>query len=219
MQPAQLAALLARETQEGVAGALSAIDSPRLLVLERITARVAGVPEEGAGTGTGSPDPPDWSAITWQAQAQFRVDPTARAQPEGPVLLPVLAALPVRALHGAGEVWAPRLADAGLQSLGDLATASSLTLVKLITRYGRHAAVLAARAQACSLPWVPSLTATATANAGRTVLAVAKDRPESLAGDPDDRMSLWMLCVQLTAAVDGAVLGRLDVAALPPETR
>lgn len=219
MQPAELAALLARETEDGLTGALAAIDSPGLLVVEAITARVGTVAEpEPDEAEPEEPGPPDWSKVTWQAETHFRVEPHPAARPGALVLLPVLAGLHIAAVRGAGEVWGARLTRAGLLQVGDLATLSSHHLVELIAAHGTHVAVLAGRAQGCSVIWEEPWTELCHSRllADTTVLAVALGAPEDLGGSVDEQFGLWQLCLRLTAALDASVLNDIPLRQLPP---
>lgn len=205
MEVRELAALVAREADAGVAGALAALDASRALVPETVTARVASVP---AG-GTDSLD-----EVVWQAEVVLRASAGAVAVaapgagspgpapsvPSGPH--EALAGMPVTVLSGAGAAWGRRFSEAGFATVGELAVATAAQVAGLGVR-GTTALVLVGRARVATQPWPPLPPEAASWG---SVLAVAGRDPATLPGDRVLAYAAWALCVELVGAVDSGVL-------------
>jgi predicted flap endonuclease-1-like 5' DNA nuclease len=202
--PAELAALVAREVDEGVASALTALDAGGALVLETVIARVAAPGDHAAPAGK----PVRWDAVTWAAEMVLRVDPSSaqrrqgeRAEPRVPT---VIAALPVGAVRGVGPAWAGRLTSAGVTTVGALATAGPAQVSAWAHHWGSDALALAARARGCAVTLPESA---ATLGAGHSVLDLARSDPAGLPGDRLERVALWQAATTLAGGIDATVLG------------
>lgn len=198
MQPAELAAILARETDAGVAGAMAAVDAARVLTLDHVVARVGSVPD---GTDV------DWAEVTWQAELHFRGgDGAVGRSPGGPPAVPTipssLATLPVRALVGVGTAWTRTLVALGVTTVGALAALPPATVAEWGAELGAEVVRLVGRARATAVlvPEVPR------ALVGRTVVDIARGAPEGMA-----EAALWSLCVGLLTVLDEGVLTTLRV--------
>ena len=201
--PAELAALVAREVDEGVASALSALDAGGALVLDSIVARVAA-PAAGARARS-------WDDVTWAAEMVLRVDPAgarARVVADGgvhaqPRIPRIIAALPVSAIRGIGTHWTARLTRESVTTIGALATLGPARLTTWSAAWGSDALALAARARGCAVSLPRSLV---TLAADRSILDLARTDPTTLPGDSLERTALWQAALTLTAAIDAKVL-------------
>ena len=195
MTPAEVAAAVAREVDQGVGAALAAADTPGVLVLQSVTARVGTLTSADA---------------TWQAELRFAVDPDHARTPtrtDEPALLPAVAALPVRAVSGVGPRWAGVLTAAGHDTVGALAAASPATVTGWVAEHGAAAAALVARARSCELAW-PARPASARPV---TVGEVMRGGPQVL-GDPGPvAAAAWAACLTLVAALDLDAVGPVTV--------
>ncbi|MGL5852839.1 MAG: hypothetical protein ACRCZD_18830 [Phycicoccus sp.] len=203
MGPAELAGLVAREAEAGVAAVLAATEAPGMFVLERVVGRV-GTRAPGAPSRTGDDE-------QWQAEFHLRHDPRTHLVPAPPGQVSArLATLPVTAVRGVGPAWAIRLGAHGIRSVGDLAAASPATVATWVVTHGRTVLTLTARARACARPW-PRVDR----HDRRSVLAVAGADPGDLESVPlgsrVDAVALWGHCVALTAALDDDVLSGIAV--------
>ena len=209
MEPAELAGMLAREVDTGIAIALSSIDAAGVLTVERITARIGAAPEG---------EDVDWSEVTWQSEFVLRIEP-GRARPAGAdplapgaTLPDVVAALPVRALLGVGAVREAQLERVGVRTVGQLASLDSSAVGRLVADQGAYAAELAARARQLPAVW-PSEPGRVVG--GRSVLDVVRAGPERLdGGDRVAAAAVWEACLRLTACLDADVLARLPARGL-----
>ena len=204
MGPAELAGLVAREAEAGVAAALAATDAAGVLVLERVVGRVGTRPPRASGDQPDD-DPP------WQAEFHLRHDPRAGLAATDIGEVPArLAALPVRALRGVGPAWAERFAGHGIRSVGELAAASPTTVTAWTRTDGRAVLALVARARACTGEWPP-----VDRHDARSALVVATTDPADLEGVPPgsraDAVALWGHCLRLAAALDDDVLAGIPV--------
>ena len=213
MEVRELAALVAREADAGVAGALAALEASRVLVPETVTARVSSVPPGGADS---------LDEVVWQAEVVLRASSgavvsapgpgspgPAPAEPAGPQ--GVLAGMPVTVLSGAGAAWGSTLAGAGFATVGELAVATAAQVAGLGAR-GAHALVLVGRARVATQPWPPLPPGAASWG---SVLAVARRDPATLPGDRVLAYAVWALCVELLGAVDSGVLARVPLVPSP----
>ena len=193
MDVSELAGLVAREADLGVSTALSALDAGGLLVVDRVVARVGGVPGGGA---TSLDD------VTWQAEVVMR--PTREPGTPRPATLPQrLAALPIVALRGVGTAWSARLTEVGLSRVGDLVLAEPTVLSPLAERYGVVVYELAGRARSLVGCW-PAVPA--EASTWGTILGIAGADPTSLPTDEVLARAVWNGCLTALAAVDAEVL-------------
>ena len=205
MGPAELAGLVAREAEAGVATALAATDSSGQFVLERVVGRVGTRGPTSSGEGTDS--------APWEAEFHLRHVPggpfTAQAPP-GVSVPAALAALPVAAIRGVGPAWSKRLSSLGVSTVGDLAALSPSAVDRAAARHGHHLLALVARARACGQPW-PAVSPSDR----RSVLDVARHDPADVEGlPPGSRQAptvLWGHCLALTACLDDDVLAHLPV--------
>lgn len=208
MGPAELAALVAREADAGVAGALRALDAAGVLSVEQVVGRIGSRP---ASEST------PWEDIVWQAEVVMRPTgvlrqlPTEPGQPSGVDVSDVVAGLPVRALRGVGARWSELLASRGIRTIADLAstTPSSLAAWSRETD-GGYAVQLVARARTCAGPWP-----VVDPSDSRSVLEVSESDPGDTGGWPPRSRAeahlLWSSCVRLRAAIDDSVLDRVPV--------
>ena len=206
MGPAELAALVAREADAGVAGALRAVDAAGVLTVERVVGRIGSRP---------ATDTTPWEDVVWQAEVVMRPSGLVREQSpvpgQGPAPDPggvggLVATLSVRALRGVGARWAALLSERGIESIGDLASTTPATLAAWSReRDGGYAVQLVARARTCVGPW-PSVDPHDT----RSVLEVSESDPGDVTGWPPGSRAeahlLWACCLRLRAAVDDTVL-------------
>lgn len=208
MGPQELAALVAREADAGVAGALRAFDSAGALTVETIVGRI--------GSRPAAVDTP-WEDVVWLAEVVMRPSGTVRDVPsessEPPVVdVPALVGrLAVSALRGVGPRWAARLEARGVRTLGDLASTSPATVAAWAREEdGGHAVQLVARARECAVEW-PRVDPSDT----RSVLEVSESDPGQAAGWPPgsraEAHALWAACLRLRAAIDDEVLDRVGV--------
>ncbi|KRE60467.1 hypothetical protein [Nostocoides sp. Soil756] len=196
MEPAELAGLLAREADAGVAGAMAAVESARVITLDHVVARVGAVPGGGE---------PAWDEVAWQAELHFRAGGAQGPPPAGTseeVLSRVpaaVAALPVRAVAGVGEGWAERFAGLGVRTVGELAAAAPGVVAAWADELGVEVLRLVARARACAVALPPP----EAADRDRRVVDVARTAPDGIRG-----AALWAVCVTLLGSLDeGAVAG------------
>ncbi|KGN42579.1 hypothetical protein [Knoellia aerolata] len=208
MGPQELAALVAREADAGVAGALRAFDSAGALTVETVVGRI--------GSRPASVDTP-WEDVVWQAEVVMRPsgvvrDPTSEPS-EAPVsdLPDLVRRLSVSALRGVGPRWADRLAQRGVLTVGDLASLSPSTVASWAGEEdGGYAVQLVARARTCAGDWPQT-----DASDARSVLEVSEADPGAAAGWPPgsraDAHALWSACLRLRAAVDDDVLAEVRV--------
>lgn len=208
MGPQELAALVAREADAGVAGALRAFDSAGALTVETIIGRIGSRPT--------SVDTP-WEDVVWQAEVVMRPSGTVRESApedeEQPVVdVPdLLGRLPVSALRGVGPHWAARLQERGMTTVGELASTSPATVAAWAREEdGGHAVQLVARARECAVEW-PQVDPADT----RSLLEVSESDPGQSAGWPPGSRAgahaLWAACLRLRAALDDDVLDRVRV--------
>lgn len=208
MGPAELAALVAREADAGVAGALRAVDAAGALTVERVVGRIGSKPAS---------DTTPWESVVWQAEIVMRPSglvreaPTAPGEGPEPGMASVVASLSVRALRGVGERWTTVLTERGVETIGDLASTSPASVAAWSrTRDGGYAVQLVARARTCVGAW-PAVDPADT----RTLLAVSESDPGDSSGWPPgsraDALLLWSTCLRLRAAIDDSVLDRIRV--------
>ncbi len=199
MDVSELAALVAREADLGVAAALSAVDAAGVLSVDRVIARVGSVPPDGA---TSLDD------VAWQAEVVMR--PSDRPEESiAPDALPKrLAELPVAALRGVGDIWGPRFVRAGLSRVGDLALADRSALAPLVAAYGTTVLDLAGRARTLVGPW-PTLPP-AAAGWG-SVLDIARGDPAGLPTDRVLALSVWNRCLSALSALDSEALAGISL--------
>ena len=208
MGPQELAALVAREADAGVAGALRAFDSAGALTVERVIGRIGSRPGEVSTA---------WEDVIWQAEVVMRPSGTVRdpapgtAAPAGADVPDRVGRLPVSALRGVGERWAARLEARGVRTVGDLASTSPATVAAWAReKGGGYAVQLVARARECAVEWT-HVDPTDT----RSVLAVSESDPGDAAGWPPGSragaLTLWAACLRLRAAIDDDVLDRLPL--------
>ncbi|MFW5470029.1 hypothetical protein ACOCJ4_08305 [Knoellia sp. CPCC 206435] len=208
MGPQELAALVAREADAGVAGALRAFDSAGALTVERVIGRIGSRPSELSTA---------WEDVVWQAEVVMRPSGTVRdaasgtAEPAVADVPDLVGRLAVSALRGVGERWATRLEARGVRTIGDLASTSPAAVAAWAREEGGGYAVqLVARARECAVAW-PHVDPTDT----RSVLAVSQSDPGDAAGWPPGSragaLALWAACLTLRAAIDDDVLDRLPV--------
>ncbi len=207
MGPAELAGLVAREAEAGVATALVATDSSGQFVLEKVVGRV-GTRDPAAGAAQPAEDRP------WEAEFHLRHVPggatAAPGSPDSASLPAAIAALPVAAIRGVGPAWGARLGTVGVVTVGDLAAMSPSAVVSAARRHGHGLLTLVARARACAQPWP-----VVDPSDRRSVLDVAAHDPVDEEGVPPGSrvqpMALWGHCLALAACLDDDVLGRLPV--------
>ncbi|MFW5471685.1 hypothetical protein ACOCJ5_00075 [Knoellia sp. CPCC 206450] len=208
MGPAELAALVAREADAGVAGALRAVDAAGVLTVERVVGRIGSRPASATVA---------WEDVVWQAEVvmlpsgSVRDEETLPGPPSGRDAADVVASLSVRALRGVGSRWSDLLAERGVVTIGDLAATTPATVAEWARlRDGGYAVQLVARARTCAGPW-PFVDPHDT----RTLLAVSEADPGDVTGWPPgsraDAHLLWGTCLRLRAALDDDVLARLRV--------
>lgn len=198
MGPAELAALVAREADTGLAAALTAWDAPGVLAVDTVVGRIGSRP---AGTDV------VWDDVVWQAE--FHLRPTSRiapgTDPDHPAgsVPEAVAMLPVGAVRGVGAAWAARFTRLGAPTVGALAGASPVTVSSWVAAHGPTAAQLVGRARTATGPW-PEVAG----GDRRTVLDVVRTDP----GPDPAEIALWGHCLRLLAALDDSVLARLPVA-------
>lgn len=208
MGPAELAALVAREADAGVAGALRAFDAAGSLTVETVIGRIGSKP---------SSDATPWEDVVWQAEVVMRPSGLVRDLPAtsdepGALDVPeVIAGLPVEALRGVGDQWGAALRRRAIATIGDLASVSPASLaVWSRDADGGYAVQLVARARSCSGAW-PRVDR----NDVRSLLAVSEVDPGEVSGWPPgsraDAHLLWAACLRLRAALDDTVLARISV--------
>ena len=210
MEPAELAALVVREADAGVAAALGAFDAAGALTVDTIIGRVGSLPRSATD---------GWQDIVWQAEIVMR--PSAASAPRVPLFPPeaaadpprLVAAMPVTVLRGVGRRWGAWLAGHGVQTVGDLANVSPATVAQWSTERSRYAAVLVGRARACCGPW-PAVEK----GDRRSVLDVALADPGHAdtvgTGARERAHALWGHCLRLLAALDDRALRDLPVGGL-----
>lgn len=208
MGPQELAALVAREADAGVAGALRAFDSAGALTVEAVVGRI--------GSRPASVDTP-WEDVVWQAEVVMRPtgavrdEPSESSQPTVTDVPGLVGRLGVSALRGVGPRWAARFEARGVRTVGDLASTSPATVARWAREEdGGHAVQLVARARECAVDW-PRVDP----SDGRTVLEVSECDPGEAAGWPPGSRAqahaLWAACLRLRAAIDDEVLDRVGV--------
>jgi hypothetical protein len=208
MGPAELAALVAREADAGVAGALRAFDASGSLSVETVIGRIGSKP---------ATDPTPWEDVVWQAEVVMRPSgavrdlPTSTHTPASLDVPEVLAALSVEALRGVGGRWRSALEQRGISTIGDLASVTPASLARWSRESdGGYAVQLVARARSCAGAWPRVDPADA-----RTLLAVSESDPGDVSGWPPgsraDAHLLWAACLRLRAALDDDVLARIPV--------
>lgn len=208
MGPQELAALVAREADAGVAGALRAFDSAGALTVETIVGRI--------GSRPASVDTP-WEDVVWQAEVVMRPSGTVRealsesTEPPVASVPDLVGRLPVSALRGVGPRWTARLEDRGVRTLGELASTSPATLAAWAREDdGGYAVQLVARARGCAVEW-PRVDP----SDARSVLEVSGSDPGRATGWPPgsraEAHALWAACLRLRAAIDDDVLARVGV--------
>ena len=209
MQPAELAGMLAREVDTGMAIALSSIDAAGVLAVDSVTARIGSTPE-GAEV--------DWADVTWQSEVVLHVvpgrlgSPGDQQAPTAPTVPELVAALPVRALLGVGAVRERDLEAAGVHTVGQLASRDSSAVVRWIRERPAYAAELAARARQLPASW-PAEPGPVVG--GRSVMEVVRAGPDGLdGGDRVTAAALWESCLRLAACLDAAVLAGLPARGL-----
>lgn len=202
MEPAELAGLLAREADAGVAGAMAAVEAARVITLDHVVARVGAVP--GGGD-------PEWDEVAWQAELHFRAGgeqgpPSAGTSPPEVARVPaVVAALPVRAVAGVGAGWAERFAGLGVRTVGELAAVAPAAVAAWAGELGVDVVRLVARARGCAVV-VPEPV---PGDAGRRVVDVARAAPDGIR-----EAALWAVCVTLLGSLDEGALAGITVADL-----
>jgi hypothetical protein len=209
MDPAELAGMLAREVDAGIAIALSSVEAAGVLTLDRVTARIGAAPEG---------DDVDWSQVTWQSEVVLRIEP-GRPRPtgtdavaQGAAVPEIVAALPARALLGVGAVREAQLARAGIRTVGQLASLDSSAVGRLVSEQGAYAAELAARARQLPAVWPPDAGQVV---GSRSVLDVVRAGPERLGGtDRVTAAAVWEACLRLAACLDASVLAALPARGL-----
>lgn len=213
VEPSQVAALLGREIDAGFAAALADVGGSRAVVVDRIVARVAGLPDDASPTDP--PAEPDWAAIRWQAEVTMHPtgaaavggpsegDPATTPDPgTGDELRRRIAALPTRAVSGIGSHWERTLAGWGHHTVGDLATADVGEVVRTAGTRAYLVLPLLSRARDLVTVWPPLPKATS----GHTVAAVAMTDP---APDTPAMHALRAHCLRIVAALDSDVAARL----------
>ena len=208
MGPAELAALVAREADAGVAGALRALDAAGALSVETVIGRIGSRP---ASVTTA------WEDVVWQAEVVMRPtgvlrDPGTDSPSPAPLDVPGLVAdLPVSALRGVGAQWAERLAARDVRTIGDLASVTPGALAQWAgERHGGYAVQLVARARTCAGAWPP-----VDRSDSRSVVAVSESDPGDVSGWPPGSRAqahaLWSGCLRLRSAIDDTVLDHVTV--------
>lgn len=204
MEPSELAGMLAREVDAGVAIALGAIDSAGVLEVDRVVARVGSAPE-GADV--------DWAELTWQAEVVMHVVPgrvAANVKGPGHASLTVpeaIAALPVRALLGVGPIRDRFLASIGIRTVGQVASLDSGAVARWAGADGRYAIEIVGRARALPSGWPPEISRVV---GSRSILDVALVGPEGLdGGDKAISGIAWEACVRLLGCIELDVLAKL----------
>lgn len=209
MEPSELAGLLAREVDTGIAIALSSVEAAGVLTVDSITARIGAAPEG---------EDVDWSQVTWQSEVVLHIEP-GRARPagagpvaQGAAVPDIVAALPVRALLGVGFVREAQLARAGIRTVGQLASLDSSAVARWMAEQGSYAAELAARARQLPAVWPPD---SGRVVGSRSVLDVVRAGPERLdGGDRVAAAAVWEACLRLAACLDARVLADLPARGL-----
>lgn len=199
MDVSELAALVAREADLGVAAALSGVDAAGVLSIDRVIARVGAVPPDGA---TSLDD------VAWQAEIVLRASDRPEVSIAPDVLPKRLADLPVAALRGVGDTWGSRFVQAGLPRVGDLAVADRSTLHPLATGYGTAVLGLAGRARTLVAPW-PTLPPGAAG--WGSLLDIARGDPADLPTDRILALSVWNRCLGALSALDSGVLAGITL--------
>ncbi|KRE43298.1 hypothetical protein [Knoellia sp. Soil729] len=209
MGPAELAALVAREADAGVAGALRAFDASGALTVDTVIGRIGSRP---------AADSTPWEDVVWQAEVVMRPSGTVRDLPptttDAPANLDVpqvIAALAVDALRGVGDRWRAALDRRGISTVGDLASVSPASLAAWSRESdGGYAVQLVARARSCAGAW-PRVDR----GDARTLLAVSESDPGDVSAWPPGSRAeahlLWAACLRLRAALDDDVLARITV--------
>lgn len=208
MGPAELAGLVAREADAGVAEALRAMDSAGALAVERVIGRIGSRPTTAQ---------PAWEDVVWQAEVVMRPTGTLHAagpsaqEPDPEGVSELVSRLTVSALRGVGPGWTERLRQRGVLTVGDLASTTPASLASWSRETdGGYAVQLVARARSCAVPW-PSVDAADT----RSLLEVSESDPGEVDGWPPGSRAgahgLWAACLTLRAALDDDVLVRLRV--------
>ena len=208
MQPAELAGMLAREVDTGMAIALSAVDAAGVLAVESVTARIGSAPEDAEV---------DWADVTWQSEVVLRVVPGRGSAAGGPAtnvatVPELVAGLPVRGLLGVGAAREAELRAAGIQTVGQLASLDSPAVVRWVAERPGYAAELASRARHLPAVWPED---PGPAVGSRSVLDVVRAGPDRLdGGDRVAATAVWEACLRLAGCLDTRVLATLPAAGL-----
>lgn len=201
MGPNELAALVAREADSGVAAALESWEASGALVAESIVARVSSVPTDQDITAE------DLKSIVWQAEIRLRPQSVHQAQKAEPgfTVPRQLARLPVTAIKGVGSYWASQLAEMQVSTVGQFAGLSPAAIIKFVDSHGFTVAEIVARARSCnqSLPAIPEEWKQLT------VTDVIAKGPDALSQDELLAGGIWDACLRLAAALDRDVLDDL----------
>lgn len=209
MEPAELAGMLVREVDAGIAVALTSIDAAGVLTVDRVTARIGSAPEDADV---------DWDEVTWQSEVVMHVQPgrgsAAQKDPEQASLTvpEVVAALPVRAMLGVGPVRDKFLASIGIRSVGQVASLDSAAIAQWVAQDGRYALEIVGRARALPAAWPEGITPVV---GSRSVLAVVVAGPDRLdGGDRAAAASIWEVCLRLAGCLELDVLAKLPARGL-----
>lgn len=209
MNPAELAGMLAREIDTGMAVALRSIDAAGVIAVEKVIARIGAAPER---------DDVEWSEVTWQSEVVMHIDPQRRtAALEDPThanltLLEAVAALPAQALLGVGPRRDRYLASTGIRTVGQVASLHSAAVARWMAVEGRFALEIVGRARALPAEWPSDITRVV---GSRSVLAVAFAGPDHLdGGDQGAAVIAWEACLRLSGCLDQGVLAHLPARGL-----
>lgn len=209
MDPRELAGMLAREIDTGMAIALRSIDAAGVIAVERVIARIGAAPEA---------DDIAWNEVTWQSEVVMHIDPERRtAVLEDPehsslTLLEAVSALPAQALLGVGPIRDRFLASLGIHTVGQIASLHSAAVARWIAAEGSYALEIVGRARALPAQWPADI---ARVVGSRSVLAVALAGPDRLDGGDQARSAIaWEACMRLSGCLDQSVLARLPARGL-----
>ncbi|MFQ4150274.1 hypothetical protein AAGW05_16565 [Arthrobacter sp. LAPM80] len=209
MEPAELAGMLAREIDIGVAVALRSIDAAGILAVDSIIARIGSTPRKVSV---------DWEAMTWQSEVIMHIDARRHAAAMldpgyASLSVPeVVAALPVQALLGVGPTRDRYLASIGIRTVGQVASLHSAAVALWVAEKGRYAIEIVGRARALPTGWPPGIMQVV---GSRSVLAVAIAGPDKLdGGDKKAAVVAWEACMRMSACLDQGVLAHLPARGL-----